>query len=586
MFKGTFYYFKLCWKYSKRYPLLLLVTAILKAAMNILVVVLPKFILDALFGPIQNREAAMQWVIIYVIAVLVVGLLTAFFNRLVWPAQNQAFYRFERDMAMRLMDANYETIETPGFLDLKQKASRYIYSGGYGFGQILVQGIEVFSKILTLLGLISVIFLLSPWLILAVIILVLLNGFVFAKSNTSGIKYRMKQAVQERRLSYYADKMGDFQYGKEIRNYNLYDWFGEKYNNQIGVLGKFYGRMAGAMFASESFNAVTLTIQLILSYFLLMKDVFEKGLAVGNFTMYLAAVSSFSTVLSETITSVIKLSQYNAFYEPFMQYYNLPSRRNASGSKPSLPENYDIEFRNVSFKYGESDNFALKNINVKINSKERIAIIGENGAGKTTFIKLLMRLYEPVEGDIFLNGVNIKEINYDYYQSLFASVFQDFKLFSFTIKENICFSENPDSEKLDRILKTTGLQEVVEKLDKGLDTFVYRDFDDEGFTPSGGEGQKIAIARAAYKDSPVVILDEPTSALDPAAESQIYEQFASFFKDKCSLYISHRMAVTKFSSRTLVFDNGEIVQDGSHDELMKLDGKYKELYDLQAKYYV
>ena len=197
-----------------------------------------------------------------------------------------------------------------------------------------------------------------------------------------------------------------------------------------------------------------------------------------------------------------------------------------------------------------------------------------------------MRLYEPVEGDIFLNGVNIKEINYDYYQSLFASVFQDFKLFSFTIKENICFSENPDSEKLDRILKTTGLQEVVEKLDKGLDTFVYRDFDDEGFMPSGGEGQKIAIARAAYKDSSVVILDEPTSALDPAAESQIYEQFDSFFKDKCSLYISHRMAVTKFSSRTLVFDNGEIVQDGSHDELMKLDGKYKELYDLQAKYYV
>ena len=265
-----------------------------------------------------------------------------------------------------------------------------------------------------------------------------------------------------------------------------------------------------------------------------------------------------------------------------------PIEQLASDIKPELPAVFDIEFRNVSFKYGTSEKYALRNINVKLNSKERIAIIGENGAGKSTFVKLLMRLYEPTEGTILLNGVDIKTIDYEHYQNFFAAVFQDFKLFSFTIRENITFDTDTTSERkkdLQKIVNATGLDKVVAKLSKGLDTTVYRDFDDAGFTPSGGEGQKIAIARAAYKNAPIVILDEPTAALDPISESQIYEQFNQFFSDKCSLYISHRMAVTKFSDRTLVFDNAQIVQDGNHEDLMNQKGKYRELYELQAQYY-
>lgn len=229
-----------------------------------------------------------------------------------------------------------------------------------------------------------------------------------------------------------------------------------------------------------------------------------------------------------------------------------------------------------------------KAVNVKFNSRERIAIIGENGAGKSTFVKLLMRLYEPTEGTILINGIDIKEIDYNHYQTWFAAVFQDFKLFSFSIKDNITFGTadgGTANAELERLITAAGLKEVIDKLDKGLETLVYRDFDDAGFTPSGGEGQKIAIARAAYKNAPIVILDEPTAALDPKAENRIYEQFDEFFKDKCSLYISHRMAVTKFSDRVLVFDNSRIVQDGSPADLIKEEGKYRELYNLQAKFY-
>ena len=288
------------------------------------------------------------------------------------------------------------------------------------------------------------------------------------------------------------------------------------------------------------------------------------------------------------ITEIVQIRHFKIFYQAYKEYIDTPIEQLSNDNKPALPERFEVEFENVSFKYGSAENFALENVSVKFNNKERIAIIGENGAGKSTFVKLLMRLYKPTSGRILLNGVDINEIDYEYYQTLFATVFQDFKLFSFSIRDNITFGSEQTKEseaRLEKILRTTGVAEMVEGLEHGLDTNMYRDFDDAGFTPSGGQGQKIAIARAAYKDAPIVILDEPTAALDPRAENQIYEQFDEFFKDRCSLYISHRMAVTKFSDRTLVFDGGRIVQDGTHASLIAVDGKYKELYDLQAQYY-
>lgn len=486
------------------------------------------------------------------------------------------------------MEVDYERLETPEFLDLKRKAEQYAYSGGYGFGVILQEAIGLFGKVLTFIGLISIIALLSPWLVLAVIVIVMLNTIVFATTNKFGIKYRMEQAVQERRIKYYSDKMEDFQYGKEMRNYNLAPWFLDKYNKQITVLEKFYKNAANARMISGIFNSFTFAVQLLISYFFVMRQTPDSALSVGNFTMYLAAVGSFASVLSEMITTSVKLSQFNEYFTAFKEYMNLPSMGDKKAARPLLPEFFNIEFQNVSFKYGTSDTYALQNINVKFNNKERIAIIGENGAGKSTFVKLLMRLYEPTEGKILINGIDIKTINYHYYQSWFAAVFQDFKLFSFSIKENITFDKTETAEdkiRFEKIIASTGLNEVVDKLDKGVDTLVYRDFDDAGFTPSGGEGQKIAIARAAYKNAPIVILDEPTAALDPKAENKIYEQFDEFFADKCSLYISHRMAVTRFSDRTLVFDNARIVQDGNHETLLAQEGKYKELYELQAKSY-
>lgn len=587
MFKGALYYFALCWKYDKRFPLAIVFLEILNAVKTVMIVVLPKFIIDALFT-VQDKDAAINFLLIYAGTLFAVSIISAFLDRSVSILKNITFQRFEADRGKKLIQVDYEQLETPEFLDLKRKADPYAYSGGYGFAVILEEAVGLFGKFLTFIGLISIIALLSPWLVLAVIVIVMLNTIIFATTNKFGIKYRMEQVVQERRIKYYSDKMEDFQYGKEMRNYNLASWFLKKYNKQVNTLSKFYKNIANARFMSGAFNSFTFVVQLLISYFFVMKQTFDCGLSVGNFTMYLTAVGSFASVLSEMITTSVKLSQFNEYFTAFKKYMNLPSMGDKKGNTPSLPASYDIEFQNVSFKYGTSDKYALQNINVKFNNKERIAIIGENGAGKSTFVKLLMRLYEPTEGKILITGIDIKTIDYNYYQSWFAAVFQDFKLFSFSIKENISFDKMETAEdkmRFEKIITSTGLKEVVDKLDKGVDTLVYRDFDDAGFTPSGGEGQKIAIARAAYKNAPIVILDEPTAALDPKAENKIYEQFDEFFADKCSLYISHRMAVTKFSDRTLVFDYAHIVQDGTHETLLAQEGKYKELYNLQAKYY-
>lgn len=247
---------------------------------------------------------------------------------------------------------------------------------------------------------------------------------------------------------------------------------------------------------------------------------------------------------------------------------------------------YDIEFKDVSFKYPGSDSYALQHINIKLKTGERIAVVGMNGFGKTSFIKLLCRLYDPTEGEILLNGVNIKKYNYDEYLSIFSVVFQDYKLFSFSIAENVASGALCNKERVVESLEGSGFGERLSKMPEGIHTRLYKDFDRNGVEISGGEAQKIALARALYKDVPFIILDEPTAALDPIAEYEIYSRFNDIVGDKSAIYISHRLASCRFCDKIAVFDHGQVVQTGTHDELLADEsGKYYELWRAQAQYY-
>ena len=279
------------------------------------------------------------------------------------------------------------------------------------------------------------------------------------------------------------------------------------------------------------------------------------------------------------------VSQYLCNY---VEYLELPNEK-YDGTLPvekRLDNEYELEFRNVSFHYPNSKEMVLFNVNAKIHVGRKMAIVGKNGSGKSTFIKLLCRLYDPTEGEILLNGIDIRKYDYDEYRNLFGVVFQDFQLFSFSVAQNVAASVEYDEARVWSCLEQAGLKERVEEMEKGIETIIYKQ-EDEGVEISGGEAQKLAIARALYRNAPVVILDEPTAALDPMAELEVYEKFDEMVEDKTAIYISHRMSSCRFCKNILVFDEGQIVQMGSHEDLVQNeDGLYAKLWNAQAQYYV
>ena len=301
--------------------------------------------------------------------------------------------------------------------------------------------------------------------------------------------------------------------------------------------------------------------------------------------MYTGAVTTFSIAFRNVLDSLIEIQTYDIYYDKLDEYLNLPKTLREGKELIDADRNHIIEFRNVSFQYAGSDVYALKNINITIPFGQKLSIVGENGAGKTTFVKLMTRMYDPTEGEILLDGVNIKTIDYEQYMSIFSSVFQDYRLFSFSIKDNVAFAQPMDEDKVRDILEYVGFGEKLRSLQNGIDTSVFKNFDEAGFEPSGGEGQKLALARALYKDAPIVLLDEPTAAMDPKAEYELYQRFNEMVQGKTAVYISHRLSSAKFCDVIAVFRNGQIIEYGTHDELYSKGGLYKALFSMQSQFY-
>lgn len=309
---------------------------------------------------------------------------------------------------------------------------------------------------------------------------------------------------------------------------------------------------------------------------------------VGSIVKYVGFVETIIGCITSYFNVFGDIKYNTPFVEDYLEYFDIPQKMyQGSLTIEKRDDNeYYVEFKDVSFKYPGAETYALRHVNIKFKIGERIAVVGMNGSGKTTFIKLICRLYDPTEGEILLNGVDIKKYDYDEYLSIFSVVFQDFKLFSFTLGENIATGSIYDDDKVVSALNQSGFGERLTTMPDGIKTSLYKDFDKNGVEVSGGEAQKIALARALYKNAPFIILDEPTAALDPIAEYEIYSTFNEIVGDKTAIYISHRLSSCRFCNKIAVFDNGQIVQCGSHDELVAdKNGKYYKLWHAQAQYY-
>ena len=379
---------------------------------------------------------------------------------------------------------------------------------------------------------------------------------------------------------------------QDIRAYAQEQFFREKLASVIDVLITEKSQTAayarGPMGAYQAAaEAVTRLLNGIVYLFVCLKAL-GGAFGVGYVTQYIGAVTSLSGGIADCIQVGGDMRNNVPYLNLVLDFLDIPNTmyQGSLTTEKRRDRQYEIEFRDVSFRYPGSEKYALHHVSMKFRIGEKLAVVGENGSGKTTFIKLLCRLYDPTEGEILLNGINIQKYRYDEYLSIFSVVFQDFKLLALPLGQNVASGVTYDRERVVECLRDAGFGERLATMPKGLDTNLYQELDENGVEVSGGEAQKIAIARALYKDAPFIILDEPTAALDPIAEAEIYSKFNDIVGDKTAIYISHRLSSCKFCDEIAVFDQGTIVQKGSHENLVAdARGKYAELWHAQAQYY-
>jgi ATP-binding cassette subfamily B protein/ATP-binding cassette subfamily C protein len=489
-----------------------------------------------------------------------------------------------------MMEMRYDEVESPAIRDFMSKAQ-----GSVNFNDIMDIFISFVKNIITCCGLIAIISTISPVIFMIVIIPIIMrilsNRILFKRwEDTWNPMFRKLL----RKITYFNSVSQLKDMGKEIRINNLHQWVGQKDTNIRDEYIE-HSRVRANEYVHYSlpidfFEA----LQVFVVYLMLSYKMFSIDMTIGDYAMYLTAIISFSNGIGSIVENVSNLLGQGLIVREF-RYCVESAQRSGYGGKIQDDvhidtENIIIEYRDVSFKYPNTDRMILKNINIVIRKDETLSIVGLNGAGKTTFVKLLCCLYRPTHGTILLNGIDIQNIPFKQYARLIGVVFQDFKLFAYRVNENITAKENPGedyNEKIHECLKKVGLADKVFGLKNGLETFIGKELYNGGIEFSGGESQKIAIAKVLYKDPPIIVLDEPTSALDPLIESEIYENFNNLTNNKCAVYISHRMSSTRFTNKVAVFKDGTIVEYGNHKELYQIsDGEYRKLFDMQARYYV
>ncbi len=359
-------------------------------------------------------------------------------------------------------------------------------------------------------------------------------------------------------------------------------------DNTFSVGGQMHRAAKGPMGAWEAAAGALGSVLTGAVYLFVCLKAWAGAFGIGSVTQYVGAVSALSRNISLVIETVGTLRSNVPFLRTAFEFLDIPNAmyQGSLTTEKRADRKYTVEFRDVSFCYPGSERYALRHVNMKFRIGSRIAVVGENGSGKTTFIKLLCRLYDPSEGEILLNGIDIRKYDYDDYRKLFSVVFQDFQLLSQPLGSNVAGAAVYDRERAEKALVDAGFGERLASWPKGLDTMLYQEFGEDGVNVSGGEAQKIAIARALYRDAPFIILDEPTAALDPVAEAEIYSRFNEIVTDRTAVYISHRLSSCRFCDEILVFDHGSVIQQGSHSQLLaKEQGKYAQLWNVQAQYY-
>ena len=586
----------------------LILHSVLKGVVPYVTVIFSAQILSELSGDCR-ADFLWKWVLASVCVVGVLTALKALAHRRYAALFDDCWGRKEILFCRKSFSMDYADIDDQKIRDQRTQISQNDNWAGWGFGQIMeiTEGmteslIGILSGVALTVSLFTAKVPAGPLAVLnhpafvAVFVAVLLAICLFAGKLAEKVTALWNGAADQARFGNRV--FGAFGFigmnksrAVDIRMYEqetivAHYWNG---NNRVFGADGYLGRLArGRMGAYGGFSSAVATLTTGFVYLFTCLKAIGGAFGVGSITQYVGAVTALSGDFNQLLQTYAIMKANTEHMEKNFEYLDIPNAmyQGSLTTEKRADRQYEVEFRDVSFKYPGSDLWALRHVNMKFKVGKRLAIVGENGSGKTTFIKLLCRLYDPQEGQILLNGIDIRKYRYDDYMNIFSVVFQDFQLICQPLGNNVAGSMEYDRDRVHKALIDAGFGDRLATMEKGLDTMLYKDLSEDGVDVSGGEAQKIAIARALYKDAPFIILDEPTAALDPIAEAEIYSKFNDIAGDKTAIYISHRLSSCKFCDEIAVFHEGAVIQQGTHAELVAdVNGKYYELWNAQAQYY-
>ncbi len=573
------------------YPLLLLwcvLAVLISVILPVMTTYLPKVVIEKITFKSTFLEL-MTVVLIFTGAIAILTAAKKFFTWYIFAQKMAMCTYYLSHVASKGLTTDYQNQENGIFRKLQTEAFSCCNGTQAPLAMIYFNLIELFTSVLGLSVFWAILSKLH-WMMVVFLAATTAVSYILNRRITCWMDENSRERINcQQRFNYISSSSGELRSAKDIRLYHMVQWFSDVYRENMGSLEKWYKRLTNKVFGVSVCDSGLALLREAAAYLYLLYLVWNSRITAADFVLYFGVIVGFSSWLGSIFSKLAELNQWNLKINYYRSYIEYPeSCRRENGVKiPPVHTPKEIELKNVSYRYEGSETYALYRINLKIAPGEHLAVVGLNGAGKTTLVKLLCGLIDPTEGQVLYDGVDVREYNRPEFYGLFSAVFQQYSILPVAIGEIVAEtpSEKLEPDRVESCLKTAGLWDKIKGLPQGLKSQFGKTIYDDGVEFSGGEIQKLLLARALYKAAPVLLLDEPTAALDPIAESSMYQNYNQISKGRTAVFISHRLASTSFCDRVILLEDGAVCEEGTHDILLARKGKYYDLFEIQAKYY-